>query len=79
MNEAIVVLEKAEAVLMKRIRAMRDGSPKWSASARLNEIRSAIKVIKAVERDGDELIVEALTQFPPIAQAQYGYNCKLHL
>lgn len=69
MNEAIVVLEKAEAVLMKRIRAMRDGSPKWSASARLNEIRSAIKVIKAVERDGDELIVEALTQFPPIAQA----------
>ena len=69
MNEAIVVLEKAEAVLMKRIRAMRDGSPKWSASARLNEIRSAIKVIKAVERDGDELIVEALTQYPPIAQA----------
>ena len=26
MNEAIVVLEKAEAVLMKRIRAMRDGA-----------------------------------------------------
>jgi hypothetical protein len=69
MNEAIVVLEKAEAVLMKRIRAMRDGSPKWSASARLNEIRSALKVIRAVERDGDELIVEALTQYPPIAQA----------
>jgi hypothetical protein len=49
MNEAIEVLEKAEAVLMKRIRAMRDGSPKWSASARLNEIRSALKLIKDVE------------------------------
>ena len=37
MQEAIVVLEKAEAVLMKRIRAMKDGSPKWAASHRLNE------------------------------------------
>lgn len=49
MQEAIEVLEKAEAVLMKRIRAMRDGSPKWSAAARLNEIRSALKLIKDVE------------------------------
>ena len=76
MNEAIVVLEKAEAVLMKRIRAMRDGSPKWAASKRLNEIRAALKVLKHVERDvqellleQDEMIVEALTQNPPIAQA----------
>ena len=52
MNEAIEVLEKAEAVLMKRIRAMRDGSPKWSASARLNEIRSALKLIKDAEAVG---------------------------
>lgn len=57
MNEAIEVLEKAEAVLMKRIRAMRDGSPKWSAAARLNEIRSALKLIKDVEKEmGDEPI-----------------------
>jgi len=76
MNEAIVVLEKAEAVLMKRIRAMRDGSPKWAASKRLNEIRAALKVLKHLERDvqellleQDEMIVEALTQNPPIAQA----------
>ena len=54
MNEAIVVLEKAEAVLMKRIRAMRDGSPKWSAAARLNEIRSALKLIKDAEAVGSE-------------------------
>jgi len=76
MNEAIVVLEKAEAVLMKRIRAMRDGSPKWAASARLNEIRAALKMIKAYEQNAemyeaerDDMIVEALTLYPPIAQA----------
>lgn len=76
MNEAIVVLEKAEAVLMKRIRAMRDGSPKWSASARLNEIRAALKMIKAYEQNAemyeaerDDMIVEALTLYPPIAEA----------
>lgn len=54
MNEAIEVLEKAEAVLMKRIRVMRDGSPKWSAAARLNEIRSALKLIKDAEAVGNE-------------------------
>ena len=76
MNEAIVVLEKAEAVLMKRIRAMRDGSPKWAAAKSLNEIRAALKVLKHLERDvqellleQDEMIVEALMQNPPIAQA----------
>jgi hypothetical protein len=55
MQEAVVVLEKAEAVLMKRIRAMRDGSPKWSASARLNEIRSALKLIKSYELESDAI------------------------
>lgn len=69
MTEAIVVLEKAEAVLMKRIRAMKDGSPKWSASARLNEIRSALKMLKTYEREADDYIAEALVLNPPIAQA----------
>ena len=76
MQEAIVVLEKAEAVLMKRIRAMKDGSPKWSASSRLNEIRSALKFIKALDREAkafeaeqDEYIKESLILNPPIAQA----------
>jgi hypothetical protein len=50
MEEAILVLEKAEAVLMKRIRAMKDGSPKWAAAHRLNEIRDALKLIKAHNR-----------------------------
>ncbi len=76
MNEAIVVLEKAEAVLMKRIRAMKDGSPKWSASNRLNELRAALKMIKQYEREAeafeaeqDEYLKEALVLHPPIAQA----------
>jgi len=45
-NEAVVVLTKAEAVLMKRIREMRDGKPKYAAGDRLNELRTAIKVLK---------------------------------
>jgi hypothetical protein len=76
MNEAIVVLEKAEAVLMKRIRAMKDGSPKWSASNRLNELRAALKMIKQYEKaadefeaEQDEYLKEALMIHPPIAQA----------
>ncbi len=76
MNEAIVVLEKAEAVLMKRIRAMKDGSPKWSASHRLNELRAALKMIKQYEKaadefeaEQDEYLKEALMIHPPIAQA----------
>jgi hypothetical protein len=76
MQEAITVLEKAEAVLMKRIRAMKDGSPKWAASARLNEIRSALKMIKMYEKgaaefaaEQDDLLKEALMMNPPIAQA----------
>ena len=47
MNEAIEVLEKAEAVLMKRIREMRDGKPKYAANHRLSELRDALKLIKA--------------------------------
>ena len=48
-NEAIEVLNKAEAVQMKRIREMRDGKPKYAASERLNELRTAIKVLKQYE------------------------------
>lgn len=73
MQEAITVLEKAEAVLMKRIRAMKDGSPKWSAANRLTEIRSALRLIKQYEKavtiSDDEYIKEALMAHPPIAQA----------
>ena len=45
-NEAVLVLTHAEAVLMKRIKEMRDGKPKYAASERLTEIRSALKLLK---------------------------------
>ena len=48
-NEAVIVLIHAEAVLMKRIKEMRDGKPKYAASDRLQEIRSALKLIKSYE------------------------------
>ena len=48
-NEAVLVLTNAEAVLMKRIKAMRDGKPKYAASERLNELRTAMKVLKQYE------------------------------
>ncbi len=48
-NEALVVLTHAEAVLMKRIRDMKDGKPKYAASERLNELRTAMKVLKQYE------------------------------
>jgi hypothetical protein len=51
-NEALIVLTHAEAVLMKRIRDMKDGKPKYAASERLNELRSALKLLKDYEKGG---------------------------
>lgn len=48
-NEAIIVLTHAEAVLMKRIRDMKDGKPKYAASERLNELRTALQLMKRYE------------------------------
>jgi len=58
MNEAIEVLEKAEAVLMKRIREMRDGKPKYAANERLSELRNALKLIKANSKQDEEDVPE---------------------
>jgi len=76
MTEAIEVLTKAEAVLMKRIKAMRDGKPKYAANERLRELRDALKLIKTYEKEAalmeeeeDAYLVEALIMNPPIAQA----------
>lgn len=48
-NEAVIVLMHAEAVLMKRIRDMKDGKPKYVASERMQELRSALKLVKAYD------------------------------
>lgn len=46
MEHAIEVLEKAESVLYQRIRNMRDGKPRWVAQDKLNQLRSAITLIR---------------------------------
>jgi hypothetical protein len=45
-HEALIVLENAESVLVNRIKVMRDGKPKYAASERLTELRTAMKILK---------------------------------
>ena len=47
MEEAIKVLRHAESVLVKKIKAMKDGKPKYAASGKLEELRDGIKAIQA--------------------------------
>ena len=46
MDYAIKKLKQDEIVLMKKIKSLQDGKPKWAASAQLDEIRSAIKLLE---------------------------------
>ena len=76
MEEAIKVLLHAESVLMKKIRAMKDGKPKYVASERLNELRMAIHILKThgeldtmLAEEEDAILVEQFTQHPPQAKA----------
>jgi hypothetical protein len=76
MQEAIEILQHSEVVLMKKIKAMRDGKPKYAASEKLNEIRYAIQVLKAHEdmdelfaADEDAFLTQELINNPPIAKA----------
>ena len=72
MEEAIKILEHNEVVLMKKIKGLQDGKPKWAASEKLREIRYAIDILKAhndlddmLESNEDEMLVEQFTQHPP--------------
>ena len=76
MQEAIQILEHAEVVLMKKIKAMKDGKPKYAASERLRELRDAIGILKAhdemdefMAENEDAILVEQFTQHPPAAKA----------
>ena len=76
MQEAIEILQQSEVVLMKRIKAMRDGKPKYAASERLNEIRYAIQVLKSHEdldellaADEDAFLTQQFINNPPQAKA----------
>jgi hypothetical protein len=46
MDYAIHKLKQDEVVLMKKIKGLQDGKPKWAASKQLDEIRSAIALLE---------------------------------
>ncbi len=76
MQEAIEILQHSEVVLMKKIKAMKDGKPKYAASEKLNEIRYAIQVLKAHEdmdellaADEDAFLTQQFINNPPNAKA----------
>jgi len=46
MDYAIMKLKQDEIVLMKKIKGLQDGKPKWAASKQLDEIRSAIALLE---------------------------------
>jgi hypothetical protein len=46
MDYAIMKLKQDEVVLMKKIKSLQDGKPKWAASKQIDEIRSAIALLE---------------------------------
>lgn len=50
MQEAIDILRHSETVLVKKIKGMKDGKPKYAASDKLNELRDAIKALQEYEK-----------------------------
>lgn len=76
MEEPIKILKHAEVVLMKKIKALKDGKPKWLASEKLRELRHAISILKQVnmeseldEKEEDEILAQVFTNNPPKAKA----------
>lgn len=76
MQEAIDILKHSEVVLMKKIKGLKDGKPKWTASERLRELRYAIDVLEAHNEldemlmdNEDEILVQQFTKHPPNANA----------
>jgi hypothetical protein len=76
MDYAIKKLKADEIVLMKKIKGLQDGKPKWLASEQLSEIRSAIKLLERYNaiteqdiEDEDEYLKQIFEQAPPKAKA----------
>ena len=70
------ILGHAEVVLMKKIKAMKDGKPKYAASEKLNEIRHAMAILKMhdemdemMAENEDAILVEQFSKNPPQAKA----------
>ena len=76
MDYAIKKLKQDEIVLMKKIKSLQDGKPKWLASEQLSEIRSAIALLERynniTEQDienEDEYLKQVFEMAPAKAQA----------
>jgi hypothetical protein len=76
MDYAIKKLKQDEVVLMKKIKSLQDGKPKWAASAQLDEIRSAIKLLERYNdisakdiEDEDEYLKQIFEVHPAKAKA----------
>lgn len=76
MEYAIEVLRHAESVLVKKLKGMKDGKPKYAASNKINELRNAIDLINNYESAMDELdevndehLTEMFISNPPVAKA----------
>jgi hypothetical protein len=76
MDYAISKLKHDEVVLMKKIKSLQDGKPKWAASKQLDELRMAIKLLEryndmtaAEAEEEDEDLKEIFEVNPPKAQA----------
>ena len=76
MDYAIHKLKQDEIVLMKKIKGLQDGKPKWAASKQMDEIRSAIALLEryndmsaADMENEDEYLKQIFEQHPAKAKA----------
>ena len=76
MEFAINKLKDDEVVLMKKIKGLKDGKPKWKCNEELMELRSAIKLLERYNEmtaeqmeTEDEYLMELFEEHPPKAKA----------
>ena len=76
MIEAIKILRHAESVLMKKVKSMKDGKPKYAANDKIRELRAAIDILKQVsmeeeldEKEEEEVLQQIFEANPPHAKA----------
>lgn len=76
MEYAIKKLKQDEVVLMKKIKGLQDGKPKWAAAKQLDEIRLGIKLLERYNEmtvtdiaEQDEYLKEVFEMHPAKAQA----------
>ena len=76
MDYAIMKLKQDEVVLMKKIKGLQDGKPKWAAAEQLDEIRSAIQLLERYNtmseqdlEDEDNYLKQVFASHPPKAKA----------